>query len=102
MFGKKNDIRTNENSSYLIELVLDRMNHLELILDQLQEMVRVLSPAEEPEKFYTIEETAKILNMSVSTLYKARTNGDIHWREYKGKIWFSKFDIEEFQLKCRR
>jgi len=102
MFGKKNDIRTNENSSYLIEFVLDRMNHLELILDQLQEMVRVLSPAEEPEKFYTIEETAKILNMSVSTLYKARTNGDIHWREYKGKIWFSKFDIEEFQLKCRR
>jgi hypothetical protein len=53
MFGKKNNIRTDENSSNLIELVIEKMNHLELTLDQLQEMVRVLSPAEEPEKFDT-------------------------------------------------
>ena len=95
-------IETDEQTSYLAETLLAKMNVHELDIKQLVELVRMLNPSQVPEQFYSIEETSKILKMPVRTLYNARLNGDIHWREYKGNIWFSKRDIEEFQLKCRR
>ena len=82
--------------------MLAKMNEQEQNIKLLQELVRMLTPSQEPEQFYSIEETSKILKMPVRTLYNARINGDIHWREYKGNVWFSKQDIEEFQLNCRR
>ena len=95
-------IETDKQTSYLVETLLAKMNEQEQNIKLLQELVRMLIPSQEPEQFYSINETAKILNMSVKTLYTARLEGEIHWREYKGNIWFSKRDIEEFQLKCRR
>jgi len=95
-------IETDKQTSYLAEVLLAKMNDQGLDIKQLRELVRMLIPSQEPERFYSINETAKILNMSVKTLYNARMEGDIHWREYKGNVWFSKQDIEEFQLKCRR
>ena len=95
-------IETDKQTSYLAEVLLDKMNDQGLDIKQLLDLVRMLIPSQEPEQFYSINETAKILNMSVKTLYTARLEGEIHWREYKGNIWFSKRDIEEFQLKCRR
>ena len=95
-------IETDEQTSYLAETLLAKMNVHELDIKQLVELVRMLNPSQVPEQFYSIEETSKILKMPVRTLYNARLNGDIHWREYKGNIRFSKQDIEEFQAKCRR
>lgn len=100
--NNKNNIQTDKHSSNLVEVVLEKVNAQGLDIKQLYELMRMLIPSQEPERFYTIDETSKILKMSISNLYKARKRGDIHWREYDGKIWFSKFDIEEFQLKCRR
>lgn len=99
---KRYYIETDKQTSYLVETLLAKMNEQEQNIKLLQELVRMLIPSQEPEQFYSINETAKILNMSVKTLYTARLEGEIHWREYKGNIWFSKRDIEEFQLKCRR
>ena len=99
---KRYYIQTDKQTSYLVETLLAKMNEQEQNIKLLQELVRMLIPSQEPEQFYSINETAKILNMSVKTLYTARLEGEIHWREYKGNIWFSKRDIEEFQLKCRR
>ena len=99
---KRYYIETDKQTSYLVETLLAKMNEQEQNIKLLQELVRMLIPSEEPEQFYSIEETSKILKMPVRTLYNARINGDIHWREYKGNVWFSKQDIEEFQLKCRR
>lgn len=82
--------------------MLAKMNEQEQNIKLLQELVRMLTPSQEPEQFYSIEETSKILKMPVRTLYNARINRDIHWREYKGNVWFSKQDIEEFQFNCRR
>ena len=95
-------IETDKQTSYLVETLLAKMNEQEQNIKLLQELVRMLIPSQEPEQFYSIEETSKILKMPVRTLYNARLNGDIHWREYKGNVWFSKQDIEEFQLRCRR
>ena len=95
-------IETDKQTSYLADVLLAKMNDQGLDLKQLLELVRMLTPSQEPEQFYSIEETSKILKMPVRTLYNARINGDIHWREYKGNVWFSKQDIEEFQLKCRK
>ena len=99
---KRYYIQTDKQTSYLVETLLAKMNEQEQNIKLLQELVRMLIPSQEPEQFYSINETAKILNMSVKTQYTARLEGEIHWREYKGNIWFSKRDIEEFQLKCRR
>ena len=95
-------IETDKQTSYLAEVLLDKMNDQGLDIKQLLELVRMLIPSQVPEQFYSIEETSKILKMPVRTLYNARLNGDIHWREYKGNVWFSKQDIEEFQLRCRK
>ena len=95
-------IETDKQTSYLADILLAKMNEQEQNIKLLQELVRMLTPSQEPEQFYSIEETSKILKMPVRTLYNARINGDIHWREYKGNVWFSKQDIEEFQLNCRR
>ena len=95
-------IETDKQTSYLADVLLAKMNEQEQNIKLLQELVSMLTPSQEPEQFYSIEETSKILKMPVRTLYNARINGDIHWREYKGNVWFSKQDIEEFQLKCRR
>ena len=100
--AKRVYIETDEQTSYLVETLLAKMNEQEQNIKLLQELVRMLIPSQEPEQFYSIEETSKILKMPVRTLYNARINGDIHWREYKGNIRFSKQDIEEFQAKCRR
>ena len=99
---KRYYIETDKQTSYLVETLLAKMNEQEQNIKLLQELVRMLIPSPEPEQFYSIEETSKILKMPVRTLYNARLNGDIHWREYKGNVWFSKQDIEEFQIKCRR
>ena len=99
---KRYYIETDKQTSYLVETLLAKMNEQEQNIKLLQELVRMLIPSQEPEQFYSIEETSKILKMPVRTLYNARLNGDIHWREYKGNVWFSKQDIEEFQIKCRR
>ncbi len=95
-------IETDKQTSYLADILLAKMNEQEQNIKLLQELVRMLTPSQEPEQFYSIEETSKILKMPVRTLYNARINGDIHWREYKGNVWFSKQDIEEFQAKCRK
>ena len=100
--AKRVYIETDKQTSYLAETLLAKMNVHELDIKQLVELVRMLNPSQVPEQFYSIEETSKILKMPVRTLYNARLNGDIHWREYKGNVWFSKQDIEEFQIKCRR
>ena len=100
--AKRVYIETDKQTSYLAETLLAKMNVHELDIKQLVELLRMLNPSQVPEQFYSIEETSKILKMPVRTLYNARLNGDIHWREYKGNIWFSKKDIEEFQLRCRK
>ncbi|NLI71353.1 MAG: helix-turn-helix domain-containing protein [Bacteroidales bacterium] len=100
--SKKTHISTDENSTYLTELVIEKLNQHGLDIKQLVRLVRSLVPSAEPERFYTMQETLEILKMSRSTLNNIRKNGDIHYREYKGRIWFSKSDIEEFQLKIRK
>ena len=100
--AKRVYIETDKQTSYLAETLLAKMNDQEQIIKQLLELVRMPNPLQQPQQFYSINETAKILNMSVKTLYTARLEGELHWREYKGNIKFSKEDIEEFQLRCRK
>ncbi len=98
----KTNIVTDHHSTYLTELVIDKLNKQELEIIRLRELVSSLVPSEEPERFYTVEETTEILKMSRKSLYLARIKGDIHYRKYNDSVWFSKSDIEEFQLKIKK
>jgi len=56
------------------------------------------------EKLYSVEEAAKLLGLSKSTLYKFTTNRIIEFFKPNGKkIWFSETQIRDFLSKsvCR-
>jgi excisionase family DNA binding protein len=99
---KRTYIKTDEYTSYLAEDLLAMMNNQHLDIQELQRLVRSLIPSQQPEWFYTINETCKILSICEKQLYNLRISGEIHYREIGTAIRFSKSDIEEYQAKCRR
>ena len=99
--NSKNSIQTNEYSSNLVEVLLDKMNNHELEIIQLVQMVRMLVPSQEPERFYSREKTAEILDISIEQLDLLRKKGKINCRKVERSIKYSKGDIIEFQEKCK-
>lgn len=99
--AKRVYIETDEQTSYLVETLLAKMNEQEQNIKLLQELVRMLIPSQEPEHFYGREKTAEILDISVEQLDILRKNGKIGYRRIERSIKYSKKDIEEFQEKCR-
>ncbi|MHB9056740.1 MAG: helix-turn-helix domain-containing protein [Paludibacteraceae bacterium] len=98
---KKEDI-LKDYFTNLVEVMFSKMEVLGMDIIQLRESFNSMSSLHGPERSYSEKETCEILKMSRKTLYSIRLNGDIHFREYKGKIWYSKQDIDEFQMKCRK
>ena len=94
-------IETDKQTSNLAEVVLAKMNDQGLDIKQILELVRMLIPSQEPERFYGREKTAEILDISVEQLDKLRKNGKIGYRRIERSIKYSKKDIEEFQEKCK-
>jgi excisionase family DNA binding protein len=99
---KRTYIKTDDYSSYLAENLLAMMSNQQLDIQELQRLVRTMIPSQEPESFYTINETCKMLSICEKQLYNLRVSGEIHYREIGTAIRFSKSDIEEYQAKCRR
>ena len=99
--AKRVYIETDEQTSYLVETLLAKMNVQELDIKQLLELVRMLIPSQEPERFYSREKTAEILDISVEQLDILRKKGKIGYRRIERSIKYSKKDIEEFQKKCK-
>ena len=94
---KRYYIETDKQTSYLVETLLAKMNDQGLDLKQLLELVRMLTPSQEPERFYGREKTAEILDISVEQLDILRKNGKIGFRKIERSIKYSKKDIQEFQ-----
>ena len=94
-------IETDEQTSYLVETLLAKMNEQEQNIKLLQELVSMLTPSQEPERFYGREKTAEILDISVEQLDILRKKGKIGYRRIERSIKYSKKDIEEFQKKCK-
>ena len=94
---KRYYIETDKQTSYLAETLLAKMNEQGLDLKQLLELVRMLTPSREPERFYGREKTAEILDISVEQLDILRKNGKIGFRKIERSIKYSKKDIQEFQ-----
>ena len=99
--AKRVYIETDEQTSYLVETLLAKMNDQGLDLKQLLELVRMLTPSQEPEQFYGREKTAEIRDISVEQLDILRKKGKIGYRRIERSIKYSKKDIEEFQKKCK-
>jgi hypothetical protein len=100
--NKTTYIHTDNNTVNLAELLLAKLDNHYLDMNELMTLVRTLIPSQEPEHFYTSEETAKILCISVKHLFNLRIAGEIHYREIGTSIRYSKSDIEEYQAKCKR
>ena len=98
---KRYYIETDKQTSYLVETLLAKMNEQEQNIKLLQELVRMLIPSQEPERFYGREKTAEILDISVEQLDILRKKGKIGYRRIERSIKYSKKDIEEFQKKCK-
>ena len=99
--AKRVYIETDKQTSYLTETVLAKMNVQELDIKQLLELVRMLIPSQEPERFYSREKTAEILDISVEQLDILRKKGKIGYRKIERSIKYSKKDIQEFQENCK-
>ena len=99
--AKRVYIETDEQTSYLVETLLAKMNEQEQNIKLLQELVSMLTPSREPERFYGREKTAEILDISVEQLDILRKKGKIGYRRIERSIKYSKKDIEEFQKKCK-
>lgn len=99
--AKRVYIETDEQTSYLVETLLAKMNEQEQNIKLLQKLVSMLTPSREPERFYGREKTAEILDISVEQLDILRKKGKIGYRRIERSIKYSKKDIEEFQKKCK-
>lgn len=100
--NKKTYIQTDEYTASLAELLLAKVDNHQLDLKELVTLMRTLIPSQEPERFYTSEQTADMLSISVDQLYRLRKSKKIHHREIESSIRYSKSDIEEFQASCRK
>lgn len=77
------------------------LNRQDLDIKQLLEVMRSYVPSAEPERFYSREKTAEILDISVEKLDMLRKANEISHRKVASLIKFSKSDIEEFQNRCK-
>ena len=84
--AKRVYIETDEQTSYLADVLLAKMNDQGLDLKQLLELVRMLTPSQEPEQFYGREKTAEILDISVEQLDILRKKGKIGYRRISEKM----------------
>lgn len=99
--NSKNNIQTDKNLTYKQELNAVKLDNIGLDIKQLYELMRMFIPSQEPERFYSREKTAEILDISVEQLDILRKNGKIAYRKIERLIKYSKSDIVEFQQKCR-
>ena len=92
-------IETDVHTANLVEMLLDEMRRLHEKVDRLE---RFYGTNEEPDvspRLLTIDQTRRMLNISVSTLYHLRRDKIIPSRNIKGKVLFLQSDIEKFMEK---
>ena len=74
----------------------DEQNKIKM--DQMLDEIKQLR--NNPKITYTIEETAKMLNMSKRTLDKCREQNLIKCCKFGDKVWFTMKQIEDFNDRC--
>ena len=93
---KRYYIETDVHTANLVELLLDEIRSLHEKVDRLE---RLHDPNYEPDvvpRLLTIDQTTRIMNISISTLYKLRKEGKIKSKSINGKVMFLKTEIEKF------
>ena len=89
-------IETDVHTANLVEVLLDEMRRLHEKVDRLE---RLHGTNEEPDvspRLLTIDQTRRMLNISVSTLYHLRRDKIIPSKNIKGKVLFLQSDIEKY------
>lgn len=88
-----------QNPFELIDERLSRIeNKLEFILNQLSD----LETKPESDVFYTVQETAKFLKLSVPTIYGLTHNMQISVHKRGKRLYFLKSDLIEYLKKGRQ
>ena len=92
-------IETDVHTANLVEVLLDEMRRLHEKVDRLERLYETNEPSEVTPRLLTIDQTRRMLNISVSTLYHLRRDKIIPSRNIKGKVLFLQSDIEKFMEK---
>ena len=92
-------IETDVHTANLVEVLLDEIRRLHEKVDRLERLYETNEPSEVTPRLLTIDQTRRMLNISVSTLYHLRRDKIIPSRNIKGKVLFLQSDIEKFMEK---
>ena len=92
-------IETDVHTANLVEVLLDEIRSLHEKVDSLERLYETNEPSEVTPRLLTIDQTRRMLNISVSTLYHLRRDKIIPSRNIKGKVLFLQSDIEKFMEK---
>ena len=92
-------IETDVHTANLVEVLLDEMRRLHEKVDRLERLYGTNEPPDVSPRLLTIDQTRRMLNISVSTLYHLRRDKIIPSRNIKGKVLFLQSDIEKFMEK---
>jgi len=92
-------IETDVHTANLVEVLLDEIRSLHEKVDRLERLYETNEPSEVTPRLLTIDQTRRMLNISVSTLYHLRRDKIIPSRNIKGKVLFLQSDIEKFMEK---
>lgn len=89
-------IETDVHTANLVELLLDEIRSLHEKVDRLERLHGTNYEPDVATRLLTIDQTSRIMNISISTLYKLRKEGKIQSKRINGKVMFLKTEIEKF------
>ena len=95
--AKRVYIETDQHTVNLVELLIEEVRRLNDKIDRLEE--RLCTPAAQTDallQLYSLEQTTQLLNISHKTLYNIRREGKISSKKIKGRVMFSKSDVERY------
>ena len=81
---------TFEQLPSAVSKIFDKLTSIELLLTQKN------NPVSEPDEILTITETAKLLNLSVTTIYGKVSRKDIPVSKQGKRLYFSRFELNEW------
>ena len=89
-------IETDVHTANLVELLLDEIRSLHEKVDRLERSNVANEQSDVSPRMLTIKQACRMMNISVSTLYKLRKEGKIQSKMVKGKVMFLKSELEKY------
>ena len=89
-------IETDVHTANLVELLRDEIRSLHEKVDRLERNYVNNSRLDDTAQFCTQEQTSRILNISIRSLYTLRQQNKIPYKRVNGKVMFLKSDIEKY------